>query len=132
LAGLKFMPELPQALCTLCNACVEACPMDIALPHHFITLRRTLVEDGSESWGKRLTYAVWARLWARPGGFGRFVRWSRRGQRAAMRGGRLVRAPGLIGGWFTTRDMPPVAAETFHEWWARRRSENGNAGGDPA
>jgi L-lactate dehydrogenase complex protein LldF len=122
LAGLRFMPELPQALCTLCNACVEACPMDIDLPHHFITLRRTEVDAHIESWGKRFTYTVWGRLWATPAGYRRLVRWARRTQAPMMRSGRLTRAPGLLGGWFKTRDMPPVAAETFHEWWARREA----------
>ncbi len=120
LAGLDFLPELPKSLCTLCNACVEACPMDIALADHFITLRRRQVGEGREAAGTRLTYRAWGRLWSSPRQYQRFVSWARRGQRFMMRQGRLVRSPGLWAGWFETRDMPPIAPETFHEWWARR------------
>ena len=120
LAGLDFLPELPQSLCTLCSACEEACPMDIALPHHLITLRRRQVEEGREPTATRLTYRAWGRLWSSLRQYRRFVSWARRGQRFLMHQDRLVRAPGLWAGWFETRDMPPIAAETFHEWWARR------------
>jgi L-lactate dehydrogenase complex protein LldF len=128
LAGLRFMPELPQSLCTLCNACVEACPMDIALPHHFISLRRDLVAAGSEPAAKRLTYAVWGRLWSDPRRYRSFVRWARRGQRVAVRQGKLVAGPGLLRGWFLTRDMPPIAHQTFHEWWDQHRGPTGQGG----
>ncbi len=97
LAGLNFLPELPKSLCTLCNACVDACPMDIALPDHFITLRRQQVDERGEPSTTRLTYRTWGRLWSSPRQYQRFLAWAR-------------------------RDMPPIAAETFHEWWARRAS----------
>ncbi len=122
LAGLTFLPELPRSLCTLCNACVEACPMDIALPDHFISLRREAAEAGMETAATRLTYRAWGRMWSSPRRYQRFVAWARRGQPLMMRGGKLVRSPGLWRGWFATRDMPPIAPETFHEWWARRRA----------
>jgi L-lactate dehydrogenase complex protein LldF len=123
LAGLTFLPELPKAACTLCNACVEACPMDIALPEHFVELRRDMATARMEPATVRLTYRVWGASWSTPAGYRRFVRWARRGQRVLVRRGRMVRGFGLLKGWFTTRDMPPVASETFQEWWARRRQK---------
>lgn len=96
--------------------------MDIALPDHFISLRREAAEAGMETAATRLTYRAWGRMWSSPRRYQRFVAWARRGQPLMMRGGKLVRSPGLWRGWFATRDMPPIAPETFHEWWARRRA----------
>ena len=121
LAGLSQFPEMPSSLCTLCNACQEACPMDIALPQHFLALRREKVRRRLESPTLRLTYRQWGRLWATPAGYRLSVRLGRIVQKLSLQNGRLVRAPGPARGWFNTRDMPPIAQETFHEWWKRRK-----------
>jgi hypothetical protein len=34
-----------------------------------------------------------------------------------VRQGRIRRLPLFIGHWTRTRDLPPVAARTFHERW---------------
>jgi hypothetical protein len=45
-----------------------------------------------------------------------------RAQQLARAGGRAARlAPGPLRQWTRTRDLPPVAAETFREWWTRER-----------
>ncbi len=120
LSSLRQAHDLPESLCTLCHACVEACPMDIDLPHHFVALREQAVREGLKPTGTSLTYRTWARWWESPGGYRRSIRLARLGQRLYERRGRLTGGPGLLGGWTKTRDMPPVARETFGEWWERR------------
>ena len=127
LGGLGQAAELPESACTLCHACRDACPMEIELPRHILSLREREVTEGLTPRTVDLTYEVWARLWASPAGYRSTARLARMGQRAYVRNGRLGRVPGhmpppgLLAGWLSTRDAPPVADETFHEWWARTR-----------
>lgn len=121
LTNLTVLPELPSVACTLCHACGEVCPMDIDLPGHIVSLRREKVQRGMGESTVRATYRWWGRFWATGGGYRRSVRMARWGQRLYVRDGLLRSAPGLPKGWFRTRNMPPVASETFHEWWARTR-----------
>ena len=37
-----------------------------------------------------------------------------------MRGGTIRRLPGRSPGWTGTRDLRPLARESFHEWWKKR------------
>jgi L-lactate dehydrogenase complex protein LldF len=120
LGGLDHAPELPKSACAMCHACRVACPMEIDLPRHILALRQTEVDQSMEPRTVRLTFKLWGRFWASPVGYRLTARLARLGQRALMRKGRLTRAPGLVGGWTATRDSPPVARETFHEWWRRR------------
>jgi L-lactate dehydrogenase complex protein LldF len=120
LGGLEKAPELPKSACALCHACRVACPMEIDLPRHILALRRTEIEAAMEPRMVRLTFGLWGRFWASPAGYRLTARLARLGQPVFMRKGKLTRAPGLIGGWTATRDAPPVARETFHEWWRRR------------
>ncbi len=122
LTNLTVLPELPTVACTLCYACREACPMDIDLPGHIVRLRREKVKRHLDSQATRVTYRWWGRFWSTPNGYRRSVRMARWGQRLYVSRGVLRSAPGLPKGWFQTRNMPPVASETFHEWWARTRS----------
>jgi L-lactate dehydrogenase complex protein LldF len=127
LGGLEHAPELPKSACSMCHACRDACPMEIELPDHIIALRRTEIEKSMEAWTVRLTFRLWGRLWASPAGYRLTARVARLGQWLFMRRGKLTRAPGLMGGWTATRDAPPVAKETFQEWW-RRRTRSGGPG----
>jgi L-lactate dehydrogenase complex protein LldF len=120
LGGLEQAPELPKSACALCHACRAACPMEIDLPRHILSLRRTEIETSMEPPLVRLTFRLWGLLWASPAGYRLTARLARLGQRAFMRKGKLTRAPGLMGGWTATRDAPPVAGESFQQWWRRR------------
>lgn len=113
--------ELPSVACTLCHACGQVCPMDIDLPGHIVRLRREKVRRRLDNGWRGVQYRIWGRLWAGSAGYRRSIRWARSGQVLYVRQGVLRGAPGLPHGWFATRDMPPVAAETFHEWWHRTR-----------
>jgi L-lactate dehydrogenase complex protein LldF len=122
LGGLERAPELPKSACSMCCACRDACPMEIELPRHILALRRTEVERSMEPLTTRLTFEAWGRFWANPAGFRLTGRLGRLGQRVYVRDGRLKGLPGLVGGWTATRDAPPLARESFHEWWGRRRA----------
>ncbi len=127
LGGLEHAPELPKSACSMCHACRDACPMEIELPDHILSLRRTEIDRSMEPWTVRLTFRLWGRFWSNPAGYRLTARLARLGQRLFMRRGKLTRAPGLMGGWTATRDAPPVAGETFHEWWRRHEGPGGRA-----
>jgi L-lactate dehydrogenase complex protein LldF len=122
LGGLERAPELPKSACTLCYACRDACPMEIALPHHIVALRRTEIERSMEPLTTRLTFEAWGRFWANPAGFRLTGHAGSLGQFVLMSNGRIKRAPGLIGGWTAVRDAPPLVRRSFHDWWRRRAS----------
>lgn len=124
LTDFTVHPELPSVACTLCHACADVCPMDIDLPGHIVKLRREKVRRHVDSASVRATYRWWGRFWGTSEGYRRSVRMARWGQRLYVRQGLLRSAPGLAQGWFRTRNMPPVAPETFHEWWMRTRGES--------
>jgi iron-sulfur cluster protein len=49
--------DLPQSLCTQCNACQEICPVDIPLPRQILEHRRS----GSKTLAKKAMLSVWER-----------------------------------------------------------------------
>ncbi|MCL6521513.1 MAG: lactate utilization protein [Firmicutes bacterium] len=125
LAGLEHAPELPESLCSMCHACGEACPMEIDLPGHILRLRRQETRRGLAPRLFDRLLPLWSRLWSTPGGFLLSARLGRLGQRFWRREGRLTGAPGPLAGWFVSREMAPLAGESFHEWWRRNRGEAG-------
>ena len=46
----------------------------------------------------------------------------RMGQKLFERDGTIRSLPGMLGGWTAVRDLGPIPAETFREWWSKRRS----------
>jgi L-lactate dehydrogenase complex protein LldF len=61
-----------------------------------------------------------AGVFADPARFERAQRVGRLGQRFFLKGGVIERLPGPFGGWTATRDVFPVASQTFREWWRTR------------
>src|SRR5919204_466825 len=49
--------DLPQSLCTQCNACQEICPVDIPLPRQILEHRRS----GSKTLAKKAMLGLWER-----------------------------------------------------------------------
>ncbi len=129
LTDLRVLPELSSVACTMCHACADACPMDIDLPGHIVSLRKEKVERHRTAKGADLTYRWWARQWATAKGYRRTIRMARFGQRVYRKHGLLQSGPGLASGWFQTRTMPPVAGQTFGEWWSKTRGGEGNEHG---
>jgi L-lactate dehydrogenase complex protein LldF len=110
LRGIENAKSLPYAS-SLCGACYEVCPVKIDIPQVLLHLRSEAEKSGVE----RTTMRALARVFAGE-------RLYERAQRLA-RAGRPVAAhiPGPLARWSRTRDLPPVAAETFREWWSRER-----------
>ncbi len=110
---------LPKAS-SLCGACWEACPVGIHLHDQLVALRQEGVR--SAPWPQRLLFAGWATAWGSATTYTAFLRVGRVAQRLLPRHGEWLRAaPAILGGWTSTRDLPPIAARTFRERWAERR-----------
>ncbi|MEU5099664.1 LutB/LldF family L-lactate oxidation iron-sulfur protein [Streptomyces sp. NPDC020996] len=119
--------SLPYAS-SLCGACYEVCPVAIDIPEVLVHLRERVVEGGPVTReGNKVVLrpakghaaeraAMRAARWAftRPGAL-------RTGQRLASRTRRLHprTLPGPGRAWSGTRDLPPVPAEPFRDWWQR-------------
>jgi L-lactate dehydrogenase complex protein LldF len=110
LRGVENAKSLPYAS-SLCGACYEVCPVKIDIPRVLLHLRGEAPKGTAE----RATMRALARV------FGS-VRLYEKAQRLARLGGAPARrAPGPLAQWNRTRDLPPVAKETFREWWRRER-----------
>jgi L-lactate dehydrogenase complex protein LldF len=114
---------LPKAS-SLCGACTEACPVGIRLHEQLVLLRQEGV--GKTPWTQRALFRAWAAAWRSPTGYTAFCRAGRALQGLLpRRRGWIRRAPGPLGGWTSSRDLPPIAARTFRERWADRQGPRG-------
>ena len=96
--------------CSLCDACREACPVEIPLPDLIRRRREILVESGKLGLIGRAARSV-ARLAARPGLWRAALGTFRRTPRAL-----LSLAPGGRQ-WNADRELPASLDHTFREWW---------------
>ncbi len=127
--GLENYPDLPQAS-SLCNACHEACPVDIDLPRHLIRLRKEMVGRKMGPGLERFLYRAWAAAYGRGWTYAISSWLQRRLLRALGRrsGGvgpyadqRWVeRGPGALGAWTEHRDLPSPPSRSFRQWWQDR------------
>jgi L-lactate dehydrogenase complex protein LldF len=121
--------SLPYAS-SLCGACYEVCPVAIDIPEVLVHLRERVVEGGpAVRQGNRVVLKP-AKGHAAERAAMRAARWTfahpgalRSGQRLASRTRRLLprSLPGPGRAWTGTRDLPPVPAEPFRDWWQRTR-----------
>jgi L-lactate dehydrogenase complex protein LldF len=127
-AGDKATASLPFAS-SLCGACYDACPVKIDIPTALVHLRdRALHPDDGAGRPTAMGAAMAAAAVAMSSG-GRF-RWALRGAALGGRvlGGRRLRRlpwPGSL--WTHSRDLPPLASQSFRDWFAAR----GRAGRAP-
>jgi L-lactate dehydrogenase complex protein LldF len=123
LAGVENAPSLPYAS-SLCGACYEVCPVKINIPEVLVHLRGEVVrhkqEHGSGMDPENMAMKFLARVFSSPSRFERAQKIGRLGQRFFMKGDVIEKLPGPFGGWSTTRDVFPVASQTFREWWRTR------------
>jgi L-lactate dehydrogenase complex protein LldF len=118
LIGIENAPTLPGAS-SLCGACYEVCPVKIDIPEVLLHLRAEAVRaKGSRAEGWAMTGVGW--VFGGPRRFALAQRVARLAQRPLVRGGRIRWLPGKLGGWTRSRDLRPVARESFRDWWNRR------------
>jgi L-lactate dehydrogenase complex protein LldF len=119
LHGIEHAPTLPFAS-SLCGACYEVCPVMIDIPSVLLHLRAKVVATlGNAPEGAAMGATGWVFDGVRRF---RLAQWlGRLGQRPFARGGRIRRLPGPLGAWTRTRDLRPLASESFRQWWERRR-----------
>ena len=118
LRGIQEWKHLSSAS-TLCGACTEACPVRINLHHHLLHNRRNAIAQ-KPVWWEQIAFHLSSIL------FNNVALW-----RLAAWGGRIgqIFHPLIQGtildparAWTKTRDLPPVAEQTFKEYWRNRKS----------
>jgi L-lactate dehydrogenase complex protein LldF len=123
--------SLPYAS-SLCGACYDVCPVAIDIPEVLVHLRERVVQGGTVTRAGAETVRRPAKGHTAERAAMRAARWvlSRPGalrtaQRLASRTRRLHPAtlPGPGRAWTATRDLPPVPAESFRDWWRRTHDE---------
>jgi len=117
LRGLQAWKHLSYAS-SLCGACTETCPVKIDLHHHLLQNRR----NGSQqkpSWWQKLAFKIFAPIATQPALWSLVTKLGRFGQK--FHG--LVKGTGFdpAYAWTKTRALPPIAKQSFHEWWQERR-----------
>ncbi len=106
--------QLPFAS-SLCGACAEICPVMIPLDERLLQWRDRIVKAGGRPRSEAAAFAAWAYLMQHP----RLYR--------AVRppAGLAHAAAGMLGPggrWKATRELPPLAAETFADWWKKNHA----------
>jgi L-lactate dehydrogenase complex protein LldF len=121
---MEHSRSLPYAS-SLCGACYEVCPVKINIPEILIELRREMVEQRAPVVEG---LAMKAAAWSFGSGTALAVtqKIARLAQRPFVKDGAIHKLPGLLSGWTATRDLRAVPSESFRDWWAKRRTENGS------
>jgi L-lactate dehydrogenase complex protein LldF len=117
LRGLQEWKHLSYAS-SLCGACSQTCPVRIDLHHHLLRNRRNASRRKPRML-ERFAFKCFAFLVNRPGAWRFVTRAGRLLQKLhpVVKGTRLD--PAYV--WTKTRDLPPIAKQTFKEYWRTRR-----------
>jgi L-lactate dehydrogenase complex protein LldF len=116
LVGIENAPSLAYAS-SLCGACYEVCPVKIDIPSVLLYLRGKARKSSAE----RVTMRAVAWTFSGRRRFALAETLGRLAQRPRVRGGAIRRLPGPLAGWTRTRDLRPLARESFRGWWRRTR-----------
>ncbi len=117
LRGLQEWKHLSYAS-SLCGACTETCPVKINLHHHLLHNRRNACRQKS-GFGEKLAFRGFAFVVNRPWVYALSKKAGRLLQRFHpwLKGSRLDPARA----WTRTRELPPIAPQTFKEYWRARQ-----------
>jgi L-lactate dehydrogenase complex protein LldF len=134
LVGMERAPAtktLPYAS-SLCGACYAVCPVRINIPEVLLHLRGQITERASPLEPEAVVMRRLAGIFASPRRYEQAQRLGRAGQRLAVHDGVIDRLPGLLAGWTRARDLQPLPAQTFREWWRARERESGQRAANEA
>ncbi|HQK20360.1 MAG TPA: LUD domain-containing protein, partial [Polyangiaceae bacterium] len=111
LEGMDRFGDLPFAS-SLCGACTQACPVQIPLHDHLLTMRARIVQKGgpdSLRWPLRLASSAMHKA-------------SRmdRGTRLYPLVRKFAALHPTGKAWLESRTLPPPAKESFRRWWQRQ------------
>lgn len=117
LRGLQEWKHLSFAS-SLCGACTQICPVKIDLHHHLLQNRRNAVRLKPSNL-ERFAFRVFAWVINRPTVYA----WAKRAGRLAQKLHPLVKGSRLdpARSWTKTRDLPPIARQTFKEYWRNKK-----------
>jgi L-lactate dehydrogenase complex protein LldF len=118
--GKENASPLPFAS-SLCGACKTACPVDINIPDMLIALRRDLQAEQDPVW--QLGMKAYGFGFSHPLLFQAGSKAAALAMRYAPRtaNGDLKALPFPADGWTENRDFPPLAEQSFHDWWRANR-----------
>jgi len=102
---------------SLCGACTETCPVKIDLHHHLLQNRRNASAQKPSPWEK-IAFKSFAFVMKRPAVY----QWVKRAGRLLQRFYPLVKGTRVdpAYSWTRTRELPPIARQTFKEFWKSR------------
>ena len=118
LRGLQDWKHLSSAS-SLCGACTETCPVKIDLHHHLLHNRRNSVKQ-KPTFGEKMAFKFFGAF-----GASRPTLW-----KFGMELGKLFqpiqtllhRTPlDPVKPWTQSRELPPLAQESFKDWWRNRK-----------
>ncbi len=118
LIGIENAASLPFAS-SLCGACYEVCPVKIDIPTVLLHLRGQAVAAKGAS-PERLVMRMVGWVFGGPSRFRLGQRLARLTQRPFVHADRIRRLPGPLHGWTQSRDLKPVAPQSFRDWWRSR------------
>ncbi|MFC4640337.1 LutB/LldF family L-lactate oxidation iron-sulfur protein [Deinococcus hohokamensis] len=114
----KNANTLPWAS-SLCGACYDACPVKINIPEVLLYLRGKIAVDKPVN-AEAVAFKTAAWVMGEAYRFEGAIKLARRGQGPLVKHGAIHALPGLLAGWTDSRDLPPVAGQSFREWWRTR------------
>ncbi|TSA88182.1 lactate utilization protein [Deinococcus detaillensis] len=111
---------------SLCGACYDACPVKINIPEILIYLRGQITPHKShnlENTVESIAMKTAAWIFNEPFRFEGALKLARTGQGPLVQHGAIHALPGLLGGWTSSRNLPPFPAKSFRELW-REEGQN--------
>ena len=119
LVGIEHAPSLPFAS-SLCGACYEVCPVKIDIPEVLLHLRAAAVRAKPVRLERAAMRAV-AWMFGSERRLQVAQRLGRLAQRPFVRQGTMRTLPPPLAAWTRTRNLKPLATESFRERWMRER-----------
>jgi L-lactate dehydrogenase complex protein LldF len=122
LQGKENAVPLPFAS-SLCGACKSACPVDINIPDMLLMLRHDLEGEQETVW--KLSMKAFGFGFSHPLLYQTATRVAASTLAPLPNDGDgeavIESLPYPFSGWTDKRDFPPLAQQSFHEWWKQNR-----------